>query len=63
MGVKPTVVLRAIAAAGLAAGAKMATVMKAGGALKLSAVGAAVAAATAAATGATTAPKNKIEQK
>lgn len=51
MAIKPTVVLRAAAAAGLAAAAKMATVFKAAGGLKMGAAGAAMAAAAAAATG------------
>lgn len=62
MGVKPTVVLRAAAAAGFAAAAKMATLFKAAGGVKMGAVGAAMAAATAAATGATGAPKKTIDQ-
>lgn len=51
MAIKPTVVLRAAAAAGLAAAAKMATVFKAAGGLKMGAAGAAMAAAAVAATG------------
>jgi hypothetical protein len=62
VGVKPTVVLRAAAAAGVAGAAKMAAIFKAAGGVKMGAVGAAMAAATAAATGATAAPKKKIEQ-
>lgn len=56
MSIKPTVVLRAILAGGVAVFAKIGTAMKAAGGLKVGAAAAAVTAATTAAVSGSTKP-------